>query len=177
MLTAATGSRDDPSYPRAVNEPRADSSARRDGATARTRDALVGSVLVLAAGTLATALTDQTASPIVVVVMGVAVAGEQLWHRRRQIPSHVPAALAAGDDVLTSGPTTTKVLIIAAAFVVFLLLNELLQGAAAVLLGFLAGHVVRDVVMAIRVARWQARHGHSLAWIHHDAQVEPRILL
>jgi len=150
-----------------------------DVAATRTRDALVGSALLLAAGAIATALTDDhEISPIAVVGIAAVVAGEQLWHQRRQIPSHVPVTLVdREDDVLSSVIPVGQALFIAALFVGFVLLSEQYPSISAALLGPLAGYFLRDLVMAIRVARWQTRHNHVLAWIRGGDKVESRILL
>jgi hypothetical protein len=162
-----------------VDDAETDDEGAVDVATTTTREALVGSALLLAAGAIATALTDDhRISPFVLVVIGAVVAGEQLWHRRRQIPGHVPATVAARDDDLhTSVMPAGKAVFIAAMFAAFVLLSALVPESSAVMLGFLAGHAVRDLVMTIRVARWQRRHAHVLAWIVRGGDVESRVLL
>jgi hypothetical protein len=68
-------------------------------------------------------------------------------------------------------------LFIVAVFGAFFLLSELVPGGGAALVGPPAGYVLRDLVMAIRVARWQKRHDHVLAWVGSGDEVESRILL
>jgi len=149
-----------------------------DVATTKTREAVVGSALLLAAGVIATALVDDNPiSPIGVFVLAAAVGGEQLWHRRRDIPSHVPVTLVDRNDVDTSVMSAGNALFILAVLGAFLLLSELLPGGGAALVGPLAGYVLRDLVMAIRVARWQKRHDHVLAWVGSGDGVQSRILV
>jgi hypothetical protein len=147
-------------------------------AATKTREALVGSACLLAAGVIAIALTDDhEIPPIAVVVIAAVVAGEQLWHRRRHIPRAVPVTIVHRDDPVASAMPVVKALFIAAMFVVFVLLSSLISGGSAAMLGFLAGYVVRDLVMTIRVAWWQKRHDQVLAWVGSGGEDEPRILL
>jgi len=161
-----------------VDHAATDDETTVDVATTKTREAVVGSALLLAAGVIAAALTDEhPISLIVVVVLAAVVGGEQLWHRRRHVLSHVPVTLVDRDDVVTSVMSMGKALFIVAAFGAFFLLSELVPGSSAALIGPLAGYVLRDLVMAIRVALWQRRHDHVLAWVGIGGEVEARILL
>jgi len=150
-----------------------------DVATAKTREAVVGSALLLAAGVITTAHTgDHAISPIFVVVIAAVVGGEQLWHRRRHIPSNVPVTLVDRDDgVLSSVIPVGYALFIAAVLAVFVLVSELFPSFSAAAIGPFAGYVLRDLVMAIRVARWQKCHDHVLAWVGSGDELESRILL
>jgi hypothetical protein len=108
----------------------------------------------------------------------VSVAGEQLWGRRRHIPSQVPVTLVDRDDgALTSVIPVGSALFIAAVLAVFVLLSLQFPSFSAAALGPFAGYAVRDLVMTIRVAQWQQRHDHVLAWVGSGDELESRILL
>ena len=145
-------------------------------AAAQTRDSLLWSTFLLGAAIAAALIIGQAASPIAVVIITTVVAGEQLWHRREHIPTHVPAALAPADRLETPASSWIRLLIVAAAFGLVVAGGALLGGGSAALLGWPAGLVLRDLVMVIRVARWQARHRRILAWIDDDTGVQPHVL-
>jgi hypothetical protein len=146
-------------------------------ATTRTRETLVGSVLLLGAGVAVTALIgEHVTSPLAVAVIAAVVAGERLRHRWSAVPTHVPASIEGSPDGPGFRERAAGALIIAAVFVACLVVSVVIPGGGATLLGFPLGFVVRDVVMMVRVRRWQARHRRTLVWLEDGDKLELRIL-
>lgn len=130
--------------------------------------ALVGVFAVLATGVA----VDAWAVPF----LAAAVAGEQLWRQRTDVPREVPRHEVAESEIAVGpvGPWAMLGfwLLVAAG----LLGVGLLIGTGNVLLGLLGGLALRDAVRLLQIVAWERRHGRRLVWRRDGGRTHAAVL-
>lgn len=137
----------------------------------------LSSLLIALCALLAVILAGLAVDEWAIPLLAAAMAGEQLWRQRADVPKEVPR-LEIEPVELDDGPVGPWRMLAQWLGVSAVLFGAgLALGSGNVVLGFGFGFVLRDLIRMLRVVAWERRHGRRLVWKDGEGGVRPGVLV